>query len=38
VVPIGIIAPGDAPARARERLRPAARILDKTIDLEEMLP
>jgi histidinol-phosphate aminotransferase len=38
VVPIGIIAPGDDPVRARERLRPAARILDKTIDLEEMLP
>jgi histidinol-phosphate aminotransferase len=38
VVPIGVIAPGDDPARARERLRPAARILDKTIDLEEMLP
>jgi histidinol-phosphate aminotransferase len=38
VVPIGVIAPGDDPARARERLRPAALILDKTTDLEEMLP
>ena len=38
VVPIGVIAPGDDPVRARERLRPAARILEKTIDLEEMLP
>ena len=38
VVPIGVIAPGDDPARARERLRPAARILEKTTELEEMLP
>ena len=38
VVPIGVIAPGDNPERARERLRYAARILDKTTDLEEMLP
>jgi histidinol-phosphate aminotransferase len=37
VVPIGVIAPGDDPERARERLRTAARILDKTTDLEEML-
>jgi histidinol-phosphate aminotransferase len=38
VVPIGVIAPGDDPGRARERLGRAARILDKTTDLEEMLP
>jgi histidinol-phosphate aminotransferase len=38
VVPIGVIAPGDDPRSARERLRGAARILDKTTDLEEMLP
>ncbi len=38
VVPIAVIAPGDDPVRARERLSPAARILEKTIDLEEMLP
>jgi histidinol-phosphate aminotransferase len=37
VVPIGVIAPGDDHERARERLRAAARILDKTTDLEEML-
>jgi histidinol-phosphate aminotransferase len=38
VVPIGVAAPGDDPARARETLRYAARILDKTTDLEELLP
>lgn len=38
VVPIGVIAPGDDPATARERLQQAARVLDKTTDLEEMLP
>ncbi len=38
VVPIGVIAPGDDPERARERLAGAARVLDKTTDLEEMLP
>jgi phosphoglycolate phosphatase-like HAD superfamily hydrolase len=37
VVPIGVIARGDDPDRARDRLRPAARILEKTTDLEEML-
>jgi len=37
VVPIGVVAPGDDPDRARERLRFAARILDRTIDLEGML-
>jgi histidinol-phosphate aminotransferase len=37
-VPIGVIAPGDDPARARERLGRAACILDKTTDLEEILP
>ncbi len=38
VVPVGVIAPGDDPVRARARLGRAARILDKTTDLEEMLP
>ena len=38
VVPIGVIAPGEEPEGARERLRYAARILDKTTDVEEMLP
>lgn len=38
VIPIGVIAPGDDPVRARERLRSAARVLEKTIDFEEMLP
>jgi histidinol-phosphate aminotransferase len=37
VVPIGVIAPGDDPDRARDRLRAAARILDKTTELEEIL-
>jgi phosphoglycolate phosphatase-like HAD superfamily hydrolase len=37
VIPIGVIAPGDDPEKARRRLRAAARILEKTIDLEEML-
>jgi histidinol-phosphate aminotransferase len=37
VVPIGVIAPGDDPDSARARLRTAARILEKTTDLEEML-
>ncbi|HEX6145530.1 MAG TPA: aminotransferase class I/II-fold pyridoxal phosphate-dependent enzyme [Acidimicrobiia bacterium] len=38
VVPIGVVAPGDDPIRARERLRLAARVLDQTTDLEEMMP
>jgi phosphoglycolate phosphatase-like HAD superfamily hydrolase len=38
VVPIGVIAPGDDPHRARESLRHSARILDNTIDLEGLLP
>lgn len=38
VVPIGVIAPGDDPLRARETLRFAACVLDRTIDLEELLP
>ncbi|MGH8870901.1 MAG: aminotransferase class I/II-fold pyridoxal phosphate-dependent enzyme [Acidimicrobiia bacterium] len=38
VVPIGVIAPGDNPVETRERLRLAARVLDRTTDLEEMLP
>jgi histidinol-phosphate aminotransferase len=37
VVPIGVVGAGDDPGKARDRLRPAARILDKTTDLEEML-
>ncbi len=37
VVPIGVIAPGDDPEKARHRLQAAARILDRTTDLEEML-
>ncbi|MGH8915246.1 MAG: aminotransferase class I/II-fold pyridoxal phosphate-dependent enzyme [Acidimicrobiia bacterium] len=37
VVPIGVIAPGDDPERARERLRHAALVLEKTTDLKEML-
>jgi histidinol-phosphate aminotransferase len=37
-IPIGVIAPGDDPARARARLWRAARILDKTTDLEGLLP
>jgi histidinol-phosphate aminotransferase len=38
VVPIGVVAPGDDAIGARERLGRAARILDKTTDLEEILP
>jgi len=38
VVPIGVIAPGDDPIQARERLRLAARVLDQITDLEEMMP
>jgi phosphoglycolate phosphatase-like HAD superfamily hydrolase len=38
VIPIGVVAPGDEPARARESLRNAARILDKPGDLEGLLP
>ena len=38
VVPIGVIAPGVSPEVARQSLRDAARVLDKTIDLEGMLP
>jgi phosphoglycolate phosphatase-like HAD superfamily hydrolase len=38
VVPIGVIAPGDDPTRARTTLRQAARILDLTTDLEELIP
>lgn len=37
VVPIGVVAPGDDPGQAVEALRLAARILDKTTDLEELL-
>jgi histidinol-phosphate aminotransferase len=37
VVPIGVIAPGDDPGTARLRLGTAARILENTTDLEEML-
>jgi histidinol-phosphate aminotransferase len=38
VVPIGVIAPGDDPIQARQRLRLAARVLDQITDLEEMMP
>ena len=38
VVPIGVIAPGDDPVRAMETLRQSARILDRTTDLEELIP
>jgi len=38
VVPIGVVAPGDDPGRARQTLRNAARILDNTNDLEALLP
>ena len=38
VVPIGVIAPGDDPGRARLSLRHAARILDTPADLEGLLP
>lgn len=38
VVPIGVVAPGDDPSRARESLRNSARILDNTNDLEGLLP
>ncbi|MEX2624375.1 MAG: aminotransferase class I/II-fold pyridoxal phosphate-dependent enzyme [Acidimicrobiia bacterium] len=37
VVPIGVVAPGDNPDRARESLRSAARILETTKDLEGLL-
>jgi histidinol-phosphate aminotransferase len=38
VVPIGVVAPGDDPGRARQSLRNSARVLDNTNDLEGMLP
>lgn len=38
VVPIGVVAPGDDPIRARGTLGSAARILEQTTDLEEFLP
>ena len=38
VVPIGVVAPGDDPIRARESLRNSACILDNTNDLEALLP
>jgi histidinol-phosphate aminotransferase len=37
VVPIAVVAPGDDPAKARDTLRRAARVLDKTTDLEGIL-
>lgn len=37
VVPIGVVAPGDNPVRARENLRSAACILETTNDLEGLL-
>ena len=38
VVPIGVVAPGDDPTRAKKALRNAARVLEKITDIEEMLP
>jgi histidinol-phosphate aminotransferase len=38
VVPIGVVAPGDDPDRARAALRHSALILDDTNDLEGLLP
>lgn len=38
VVPIGVVAPGDDPDRARQTLRVAARVFDQTTDLEGLLP
>jgi HAD superfamily hydrolase (TIGR01549 family) len=38
VVPIGVIAPGDDPIRARETLGHAARVLEQTTELEALLP
>jgi histidinol-phosphate aminotransferase len=38
VIPIGVIAPGDDPDRARISLRTAARILETTNQLEGLLP
>jgi HAD superfamily hydrolase (TIGR01548 family) len=38
VIPIGVIAPGDHPDRARLSLRTAARVLDATNELEGLLP
>jgi histidinol-phosphate aminotransferase len=38
VVPIGVVAPGDDPDRARQSLRHSALILDNTNDLEGLLP
>ena len=38
VVPIGVIAPGDDPIRARATLGHAARVLEQTTDLEALLP
>ena len=38
VVPIGVVAPGDDPEQSRATLRGAARVLDRTTDLEGLLP
>jgi len=38
VVPIGVMAPGTDPQRAAQALSGAARVLTRTIDLEELLP
>jgi phosphoglycolate phosphatase-like HAD superfamily hydrolase len=37
-VPIGVLAPGADPQRAARALSRAARILTRTVDLEELLP
>lgn len=37
VVPIGVVAPGNDPQRAARVLSRAARVLNRTIDLEELL-
>ncbi|MEA2011374.1 MAG: aminotransferase class I/II-fold pyridoxal phosphate-dependent enzyme [Actinomycetota bacterium] len=37
-VPIGVVAPGTDPQRAARALSQAARVLNRTIDLEELLP
>ena len=38
VVPLGVVAPGDDVTRTRATLVGAARILERTVDLEGLLP
>ncbi len=38
VIPIGVVSPGSDPRQTRQTLARAARTLDQTIDLEELLP